>query len=171
MTRKNEQQPDVTIAGICEREGRILVVREYASGGVVLNLPGGHIEPGETPEQAVEREFIEETGVGFQPDFLLGCYVWDRPHDGKRYLRVVYSGSCTDPGAVPQAVNDPNIVTSTWMTADEIIAVTREHRYPIVARSIQDYLAGVRNPRRALRDYLPLPRNLDAVAEIGRAHV
>src|SRR5688572_3151742 len=29
-----------------------------------LNLPGGKVEEGETPEQAVIREFMEETGIG-----------------------------------------------------------------------------------------------------------
>jgi 8-oxo-dGTP diphosphatase len=30
-------------------------------------MPGGRMEPGESPEQAVVREFREETGQGFRP--------------------------------------------------------------------------------------------------------
>ncbi len=29
----------------------------------ILDIPGGHIDPGETPEEAVVRETFEETGV------------------------------------------------------------------------------------------------------------
>ena len=42
-------------------------------------LPGGGIDPGETPEQAVEREGREECGFVLQPRFFVGraieiCY-------------------------------------------------------------------------------------------------
>ncbi|MBU0500573.1 MAG: ADP compounds hydrolase NudE [Gammaproteobacteria bacterium] len=44
----------------------ILLIREYAAGmdRYELAFPKGHIEPGETAEQAADREIQEETGYG-----------------------------------------------------------------------------------------------------------
>ena len=45
-------------------DNRILLVRQYraAAGAETLEIPAGHVEPGETPEQAARRELLEETG-------------------------------------------------------------------------------------------------------------
>lgn len=44
--------------------GQLVMVRQFRPGPdrVVLTLPGGMVDPGETPEQAGERELREETG-------------------------------------------------------------------------------------------------------------
>ena len=45
-------------------QGQIVLVRQHrvAAGAVTLELPAGHVDPGETPEQAARRELREETG-------------------------------------------------------------------------------------------------------------
>lgn len=55
------------VAAAIIRDGRVLMVRERGrlpngrhEGGVYLTLPGGGIEAGESPEQAVVREVEEE---------------------------------------------------------------------------------------------------------------
>ncbi|MDP3745711.1 MAG: NUDIX domain-containing protein [Phenylobacterium sp.] len=50
--------------GIAERDGKIALVRiEKPDGAVWRDLPGGAVDPGETAEQAVVREYGEEAGL------------------------------------------------------------------------------------------------------------
>lgn len=132
---------DITVAAVIERDNRFLVVHERAAGCTVLNQPGGHIEGGESPEAAIVREVVEETGVDFHPTFLLGVYLWVDPANGRRHLRIVYGGVCTG-NKTPKNISDPSIVSVEWLSADEILAAAEHHRYPFVQRSINDYITG-----------------------------
>ena len=53
------------VAGILEREGSILICRRTPEQSHPLKweFPGGKVEPGETPEQALARELEEELGI------------------------------------------------------------------------------------------------------------
>ncbi len=43
---------------------RVILVRQYraAAGRLTLEIPAGKLEPGESPEESIRRELIEETG-------------------------------------------------------------------------------------------------------------
>jgi 8-oxo-dGTP diphosphatase len=53
------------VAAIIERRGRLLICRRKAEQSHPLQweFPGGKVEPGETPEQALARELEEELGI------------------------------------------------------------------------------------------------------------
>lgn len=56
-------EPRVAV-GLVVRDGRVLMTRRKKRESTLRwNLPGGSIEPGETAEEAVVREVLEETGV------------------------------------------------------------------------------------------------------------
>ena len=59
-------KPSVTVAAIIERDGRYLLVEEETPEGLRLNNPAGHLDPGETPLQAVVREALEDIRSSIQ---------------------------------------------------------------------------------------------------------
>lgn len=61
-----------TVGAIIEDKGKILLMkRDHPPFDQYWGLPGGHIDPGETAEQAVIREVKEETNLNFKPKFFI----------------------------------------------------------------------------------------------------
>lgn len=65
--------PDRPVAfGVGVRDGLVALVRvEPSDGPVRIDLPGGGVDPGESAEVAVAREFVEESGLEVAASFLL----------------------------------------------------------------------------------------------------
>lgn len=57
------------------KNGEVLLVRQYrpAVEAYTLELPAGHVEHGETPEEAAKRELLEETGYEAIACEPMGC--------------------------------------------------------------------------------------------------
>ena len=77
---KNLRVVEVVAALILNTEGRVLAVKcpEHKHGGG-WEFPGGKIEPGETPRDAVSREIAEDLGVQVEVGELLYTIEWDYP--------------------------------------------------------------------------------------------
>jgi 8-oxo-dGTP pyrophosphatase MutT (NUDIX family) len=137
-------KPDVTVAAVVERGGEFLMVEERAGGRVVFNQPAGHLEAGETLVEAVVRETLEETAWTFEPDCLLGVYVWTPPQGRRSFLRVAFAGRASGPVAGRRL--DRGIVRAGWYSRDHLLARAARLRSPLVMRCLDDYLAGHRHP-------------------------
>jgi len=69
-----EKPPPILCAGAVVRDehGRLLLVRRGSEPSKGLwSLPGGRVEPGETPAMAAVREVREETGLAVEVGRLL----------------------------------------------------------------------------------------------------
>jgi len=142
--------PHVTVAAVIEQHGRFLLVQERESGRAVLNQPAGHLEDGESLVTAVIRETLEETGWHFQPEAVIGIYRWRHPVKHITYLRVTFAGQGLRDDI--DRTLDEAIEDTLWLSTGEIRRQSEMLRSPLVLKSIEDYLAGVRYPLSVLAD-------------------
>ncbi len=146
-----EWLPRLTVATIVERDGRFLLVEEYADGEeLVYNQPAGHLDEYETLAAAAIRETLEETAWEIRVDAIVGIYYWTHPK-GHTFVRTCFAGT-----ALHHHANQPldhGIQQAVWLTREEIAASGPKLRSPMVLRCIDDHLAGKRYPLE-LFDYL-----------------
>ncbi|MFF1632300.1 NUDIX hydrolase [Leifsonia sp. NPDC058248] len=94
---------DIRVAayGVIVDEGRILLAHWNEGGRSGWTLPGGGIDPGEDPADAVIREIAEETGYAAEAGELLGIDSHIVPAEQRfvaeagplHALRIVYRAS------------------------------------------------------------------------------
>ena len=158
---------DLTVSAVVFHDGRYLLVEERAMGRIVLNQPGGHIEAGESPEVAVVREVLEETGCEVTCSDLIGTYLWIHPQTHQQFLRLVFEAEFV--GCDTNRKLDDSIVALRWLARAEIENSRRTLRTPAVLRCVHDYEAGRRQSDSLLTGMLPLQHKSDAV--LANAHL
>jgi 8-oxo-dGTP pyrophosphatase MutT (NUDIX family) len=112
---------EVSAGGVVVRDGQVVVIvptRRSASGDKVLALPKGHVDPGETPAQAAQREVREEGGVqGSLVDRLGEVRYWYQ-RNGRRIPKLVtfflFDYVSGDP-----ADHDHEVEEARWMPLEQ----------------------------------------------------
>jgi 8-oxo-dGTP pyrophosphatase MutT (NUDIX family) len=137
-------RPSVTVAAVIERRGCFLLVQEEIDGRRVLNQPAGHLDPGESLVAACRREVLEETAHHFIPRALVGVYRWHYVPKDVTFLRFCFCGDIE--GFEEGRSLDRGIIAARWLSPPELAASKAEHRSPLVAKCIEDFLAGRRFP-------------------------
>ena len=130
--------PHTTVAAITERDGKFLLVKEKVRGEIVFNQPAGHLNPGESLNQAVIRETLEETQHEFTPTGLLGIYrLVPEQASASTYLRYSFCGKT---GLNLNGKLDDGIISVEWMSYDDIQSCRKQHRSQLVMQCVDDYL-------------------------------
>jgi 8-oxo-dGTP diphosphatase len=78
------------VAAVVERDGRVLIGRRRPDQSHPLQweFPGGKVEPGESPAQALERELEEELGIRDAAGEEIARYEYTYP--GKPPIRLIF---------------------------------------------------------------------------------
>lgn len=103
----------VTAAAIVvDQQGRVLLLKHRFRPGTGWGIPGGFIETGEQPHEAVRRELREEVGLELADVEVVHTRAFRKP----RQIEIVYR--CRPSGdALPQSVE---IRKADWFPIDSL---------------------------------------------------
>ena len=105
------------VAAIIRKEGKIFATqRGYGEWKDWWEFPGGKMEPGETPEEALKREIREELSTEIRVDELLCTVEYDYP----KFHLTLHCYLCS---LVTEALHLNEHEAARWLANDELDSV------------------------------------------------
>lgn len=103
-----------SVCAVVLKDGKVLLARHtYGAGKGLYITPGGYLKNGESPEAAVQRELLEETGITATPTKLLAVRFSEQ--DWYAAFLAEYTGG------TPRSDGDENDRV-VWMACAEALA-------------------------------------------------
>jgi 8-oxo-dGTP pyrophosphatase MutT (NUDIX family) len=112
----------VAIYGVLVENGKVLLTETRVPSGVIVNFPGGGLELGEAPEEALAREFMEETRLHVEVGDLL--FASRRFHQNPDYpteqLMHLYYRVRRTGGTLLTTGNEDDVAGILWCSPNEL---------------------------------------------------
>lgn len=121
----------LTVATVIKQDDRFLAVRETSLNrphAHVINQPAGHVEFGETLQEAAIRETLEETGWVCEIEHAIGIYHYISDASNSQYLRICFAGKLVQQKY--PSPPDPTILSTEWLTLQDVEAIHNQATMP-----------------------------------------
>lgn len=92
-------------------DGSKVLVVEYTSGK--FGLPGGHVDAGEIPDDAMKRELAEELG-------LVDVVVTRRDFWTHNNGKIILGYTATLDESTPLVLQEEEVASALWVTVDDV---------------------------------------------------
>jgi anaerobic magnesium-protoporphyrin IX monomethyl ester cyclase len=95
----------------------LLGQRVQAPEAKLWSIPGGRVEPDETPDETIRREVLEELGVQCSPTAYLGAFVYQCPDEDFRAFSLAYTVRLDQPWKGQVSSEHSRV---QWFTLDDL---------------------------------------------------
>lgn len=121
------EYPDWVNAFALTKEGKVIMVKQYRHGigTIETELPGGVVEKGETWQEGVQREVMEETGYSFEKIEYLGK-ICANPSTTNNYMHMFLATGGEK--VAEQNLDDSEEVEVLLMSVDEVKQLVKENK-------------------------------------------
>jgi ADP-ribose pyrophosphatase YjhB (NUDIX family) len=117
-------------AVVTDEQGRVLLLKHFFRAGSGWGIPGGFMEKGEQPEEALRRELREEVGLELESAEL--AFVRTLTKLGQ--VEVIFR--CRPGG--PLGERSAEIKSADWYAPDQFPAALSRDQRKIIARALGD---------------------------------
>ncbi len=113
------------------------MIRHERLGVTSWELPGGHVEPGETLEEAAARETAEEAGVTVEVGRMVASCVHEWHERRRRKLVCFFDATAAGTKAPHVPAGEPHVLEAAWVDPLGLSSVS-----PFVVPLIEQELIG-----------------------------
>jgi 8-oxo-dGTP pyrophosphatase MutT (NUDIX family) len=121
------EYPDWVNAVAVTEENKIVLVRQYRHSADIISLeiPGGVVDDGEKPEDAIKRELLEETGYSFKTQELIATVYANPATSNNRTFTYLLTGGVK---TQEQHLDEHEILNVEEYTLEEAKALVMENK-------------------------------------------
>jgi 8-oxo-dGTP pyrophosphatase MutT (NUDIX family) len=114
---------DVSSKVFLFNEDKSKIVLLVHDGGRV-GIPGGHIDAGETPDQAARRELKEEIGIDYDGELIQSGFDSHVIESRPQWFELYYTGKLDDSLEFPELADDnpDQISERKWVPVDDVLS-------------------------------------------------
>ncbi len=135
------ERPMPAVKALIERNGKLLVLKTETENDVLWVLPGGRVEYGEEPVEALKRELKEEISTVAEIGDPFGMYYFyiGKESEGDQVVLTAFEADIEDQEVdISSNPADENITEYRWMKPDELIEKTSNDSLADLIREYQN---------------------------------
>ena len=122
-------------AVVTDERGRVLLLQHFFRAGSGWGIPGGFLEKGEQPDEALRRELREEIGLELESAEI----AFVRTLEGPQQVEIIFR--CRPRGSLGR--RNKEIKSADWYALDRLPPALSRDQRELIARALAD---GVKRP-------------------------